>query len=157
MGLAEQLNNDLREAMKSGDNRRRDVVRFLRAAISNAEIEKRSDLTDDEIRDLIRYQIKQRRDSVELFRAGGRDELADEEEVQISILLPYLPQQLSRDQLTEIVQRVAADLDVRGQRDMSKLMPALIAETDGRAEGRVLSELARQELDRRSESPEPRS
>lgn len=150
MNLSEQLNADLREAMKAGDNRRRDVIRYLRAAISNASIEKRSELSDGEILDLIRYQIKQRRDSIELFRAGGRDELADEEQAQIEILLPYLPAQLDRDELVEIVYRVASEVHATGPRDMAKLMPALIAETRGRAEGRVLSQLASQELARRA-------
>jgi uncharacterized protein len=152
VSLSDQLNTDLKAAMIAGDYRRRDVIRYLRAAITNAAIEKRSDLSDAEILDVIRYQIKQRRDSIEMFRSGGRDELADEEEAQIAILLPYLPSQLSREELVEIVERVAEELGASSTRDMSRLMPALLAETDGRAEGRILSELARQELARRSAS-----
>jgi uncharacterized protein len=152
VSLSDQLNADLKTAMIAGDNRRRDVIRYLRAAITNAAIEKRSDLSDAEILDVIRYQIKQRRDSIEMFRSGGRDELADEEEAQIAILLPYLPKQLSREELKEMVERVAEELGASSTRDMSRLMPALLAETDGRAEGRILSELARQELERRSAS-----
>lgn len=157
VSLADRLDRDLKEAMRAGDNRRRDVIRFLRAAITNASFEKRADLTDDEILDVIRYQIKQRRDSIDLFRAGGRDELAAEEEAQIAVLQPYLPAQLDHDELVEIVQRVARELGARSPRDMARLMPAVLAETDGRAEGRVLSELARQELARRSSLPENQS
>jgi uncharacterized protein len=148
--LSEQLTIDLKQAMLDKDTRRRDVIRYLRAAITNAEIEKRAPLTDDEIQAVVRNQIKQRRDSIEMFRKGGRPELAEEEEAQIAILQTYLPAQLDPAQLEAIVRRVADELDVQSPRDMSRLMPALLQATEGRAEGRVLSQLARQELERRS-------
>lgn len=152
MSVARRLTDDLKSAMVSGDVRRRDVIRFLRSAVKNAEIDRRRDLTDAEIEDVIRTQIKQRRDSVDMFRRGGRDELADEEEAQIVILLAYLPQQIDDQELREIVRVQADTLGVSGPRDMGRLMPALIAATNGRAEGRMLSQFAREELERRSES-----
>jgi uncharacterized protein len=155
--LSEQLNADLKSAMIAKDTRRRDVIRYLKAAITNAAIEKRADLTDDEIQDLIRYQIKQRRDSIELFRSGGRNELAEEEEAQVAILLPYLPQQLSVSELEKMVRDVADELSATSARDMARMMPVLIARTEGRAEGRVLSQLAKDELARRSAAPDDRS
>jgi uncharacterized protein YqeY len=154
MPLAVQLENDLKDAMRAGDARRRDVIRFLRAAIKNASIERRRELTDDEILSLVRYQIKQRRDSIEQFRKGNRADLADEEEAQIAILEPYLPTQMDDTELQAITQRIAADLNVNGPRDMSKLMPALMAATEGRADGRRLSEAARAELARRAAEPQ---
>jgi uncharacterized protein YqeY len=154
MPLAEQLTNDLKDAMRAGDTRRRDVIRFLRAAIKNAAIERRRELTDDEILALVRYQIKQRQDSIEMFRKGNRADLADEEEAQVALLETYLPAQMDDAELLSIVQRTAAELNVSGPRDMSKLMPALLAATGGRADGRRLSEAARAELARRAtESP----
>ena len=153
MPLADQLVNDLKDAMRAGDTRRRDVIRFLRAAIKNASIERGRELTDDEILGLVRYQIKQRRDSVDLFRKGNRADLADEEEAQIALLEPYLPAQMDDAELQSIVQRVASELQVNGPRDMSKLMPALLAATGGRADGRRLSEAARAELARRGAEP----
>jgi uncharacterized protein len=153
MPLAEQLANDLKDAMRAGDTRRRDVIRFLRAAIKNASIERRRELTDDEILGLVRYQIKQRRDSIELFRKGNRADLADEEEAQVALLEPYLPTQMDDAELREITQRIADDLAVSGPRDMSKMMPALLAATGGRADGRRLSEAARAELARRAAEP----
>ncbi len=152
MNLSERLNVDLKEAMRRGDARHRDVIRFLRAAITNASIEKRRDLTDDEIQDVIRQQIKQRRDSIEMFRSGGREELAQEEEAQIAVLQHYLPGQLTHAELVDLVRRVAEDVDARSPRDMSRLMPALIQASGGRAEGRTLSQLAQEELARRSSS-----
>lgn len=150
MPLSEQLSEDLKGAMRAGDARRRDVIRFLRAALKNAAIERGRDLSDAEIEDIIRRQIKQRRESIDLFRKGNRDDLADEEEAQIALLEPYLPTQMADDELRAIVERVAAELDVSAPRDMGKLMPALQAATGGRADGRRLSEVARAELARRA-------
>lgn len=152
MPLAERLSNDLKDAMRAGDARRRDVIRFLSAALQNAAIERRRELSDAEIEDIIRRQIKQRRESIELFRRGKRDDLADEEEAQIALLEPYLPAQMSDDELRAIVARVAAELGASALRDMGKLMPALQAATAGRADGRRLSEAARAELARRAAS-----
>jgi uncharacterized protein YqeY len=150
LSLAERLTDDMKSAMRSGDNRRRDVIRYLRAAITNAAIEKRADLDDAEIEKVIRTQVKQRRDSIDMFRSGGREELAEEEEAQVAILLDYLPAQLSHDELVELVRATAESLGVSTQRDMSRLMPALVEAAGGRAEGRILSQLAKEELTRRS-------
>lgn len=140
----------MKSAMRSGDNRRRDVIRYLRAAITNAAIEKRRDLDDAEVENVIRAQVKQRRDSIDLFRQGGREELAIEEEEQIAILLEYLPTPLSHDDLVELVRQKADELNVSSPKDMSRLMPALVEAVAGRAEGRTLSQLAKDELARRS-------
>jgi uncharacterized protein YqeY len=148
--LIDQLNSDMKAAMIARDNRQRDVIRYLKAAITNASIEKRADLSDDEILAVIRTQIKQRRDSIEMFRKGGREELAEEEEAQIAILQNYLPQQMDEDELRALVARLAAELDINSPRDMSRLMPALMQATAGRAEGRVLSGLAKEEIERRA-------
>ncbi|HMM42154.1 MAG TPA: GatB/YqeY domain-containing protein [Thermomicrobiales bacterium] len=150
MTLAEQLVADLRAAMVAGDTRRRDVIRFLRASITNAQIEKHRELTDEEIQDVIRGQVKQRRDAIDMFRKGGREELVESETAEIAILQDYLPQQLSEDEVREIVQRVAEELGASGPRDMGRLMPELMKATGGRVEGRTLSTLARAELDRRA-------
>ncbi|MDQ3547266.1 MAG: GatB/YqeY domain-containing protein [Chloroflexota bacterium] len=144
----------MKAAMRSGDNRRRDVIRYLRAAITNAAIEKRGDLDDSEIEGVIRTQVKQRRDSIVLFRKGDREELAAEEEEQIAILLEYLPAQLSHAELVEIVRSSASELNVSTAKDMSRLMPALVEAVGGRAEGRTLSQLAREELARRASGTE---
>jgi len=140
----------MKSAMIARDNRRRDVIRFLKASITNEAIEKRTDLTDEEILSVIRMQIKQRRDSIEMFRKGDRNELADEEEAQIAILQDYLPQQMDESELIELVARLSTELGISTQKDMSRLMPALMQATAGRAEGRVLSRLAKEELDRRT-------
>jgi uncharacterized protein YqeY len=150
LSLTERINEDMKVAMRSGDNRRRDVIRYLRAALTNASIEKRGDLDDAEVESIVRTQVKQRRDSIEMFRNGGRGELAEEEEAQLAILLEYLPQQLGHEELVELVRRTADELNASTPRDMSRLMPALVEAAAGRAEGRTLSQLAKDELARRS-------
>jgi uncharacterized protein len=148
--LDEQLRADLKDAMVSGDTRRRDVIRFLRAAIKNRSIEQRRDLTDEEIQEVIRYQVKQRRDSIALFRSGGRDELAAEEEAQIAILIPYLPTQLEDEVLRSLVRDTVGELNVTSPRDMGRVMPAVLAKVAGRAENRIVSQLVKDELARRA-------
>jgi len=140
----------MKAAMRAGDNRRRDVIRYLRAALTNASIEKRGDLDDAEVESVIRTQVKQRRDSIDLFRQGGRDELAEEEEAQVAILMEYLPQQLSHEELVALVRRTADELNVSSPRDMARLMPALVEAAAGRADGRTLSQLAKEEIAQRS-------
>ena len=148
--LAERLVTDMKTAMRSGDTERRDVIRFLRSTLGNKEIELRRPLSDDEVISVIQTQIKQSSDAAEIFRQGNREDLASEREREIVILQEYLPEQLDEDALTEIVRRTAEDLGVSGPGDMGKLMPRLIEATRGRADGRTLSRLAREELARRS-------
>lgn len=154
MSLAQRLDEDMKSAMRAGDNRRRDVIRYLRAAVTNASIEKRRDLDDAEVEQVIRTQVKQRRDSIDMFRQGGREELADEEEAQVAILLEYLPAQLSHEELVALVRKTADALNVSNAKDMSRLMPALVEAAGGQAEGRTLSQLAREELARRAADPQ---
>ena len=135
--------------MRSGDTERRDVVRYLRSVLGNKEIELRRPLSDDEVVVAIQTQIKQRSDAAELFRQANRGDLAMNEERQIAILNDYLPEQLSEDDLVQIVRAAAEDLGVSGAADMSKLMPRLMRDVQGRADGRTLSRLAREELVRR--------
>ena len=153
MSLAEQLSNDMKDAMRAGETRRRDVIRFLRAAIKNSAIERGRELTDDEILSLVRFQIKQRRESIEHFQKGKRADLVDEEAAQIALLEPYLPAQMDDAELQAIVRRLARELNANGPRDMSSLMPAVLALAGGRADGRRLSEAAREELARRAAEP----
>lgn len=139
----------MKTAMRNGDTERRDVIRYLRSALGNKEIELRRPLSDDEVVVVIQTQIKQRSDAVELFRQGNREELALNEERQIAVLNDYLPEQLSEDELVQVVRAAAEDLGVSGAADMSKLMPRLMRDVQGRADGRTLSRLAREELVRR--------
>lgn len=149
--LADRIYADMTDAMRSGDAVRRDALRMLRSAIRNMEIDLRRAATDDEVQAVVLYQIKQRREAVELYRQGGRPDLAAREEAEIQAMEGYAPVQLGEDELRELVSRTAAELDANGPRDMGRLMPALMQATAGRADGRMLSRLASEELQRRAD------
>lgn len=147
--LSDRIFADMKTAMRNGETERRDVLRYLRSVLGNKEIELRRPLSDDEVTVVIQTQIKQRSDAAELFRQGNREDLAVNEERQIAVLNDYLPEQLSENDLVQIVRAAAEDLGVSGPADMSKLMPRLMRDVQGRADGRTLSRLAREELARR--------
>ena len=149
--LSDRIFSDMKTAMRNADTERRDVLRYLRSVLGNKEIELRRPLSDDEVVVVIQTQIKQRSDSAGLFRQGNREDLAVNEERQITVLDDYLPEQLSEDELVQIVRAAAEDLGVSGPADMSKLMPRLMRDVQGRADGRTLSRLAREELARRDD------
>jgi uncharacterized protein len=148
--IAERLVSDLGTAMREKDTQRRDVLRYLRSEIKNAEIDKGRELTDDEVLQVIQRQIKQRRESAEQFEKGNRQDLVDAEQAQIVILEQYLPPQLGEDELEQIAADLAAQLDLAGPRDMGKLMGPLREQVGSRAEGRAISDAARKVLEQRA-------
>jgi uncharacterized protein len=149
--LSDQLMEDMKSAMRSGNTELRDVIRYLRSALVNREIELRRDLTDDDVLAVIRTQIKQSTDAAEIFRNAGRQELASKEENQIAILRTYLPPQLSEDELANIARDLIVAHGLTGASDMGKLMPLLRSSVGDRADGRMMSQVARQELARAAE------
>lgn len=146
MSLKSRLETDMKAAMRARDAETRDAIRYVLSAVKNAEIEKRSELTADEEIKLIRSQVKQRQDSIEQFRSGGRDDLAAKEESQVKILEKYLPQQMSDDELVEFVRQGIAEVGAEGPKDMGKVMGALSGKADGRVDGRRLSSAVRDAL-----------
>lgn len=148
--IAERLISDLGTAMRQKDAERRDVLRYLRSEIKNAEIAKGGELSDDEVSQLIQRQIKQRRESAEQFEKGKRQDLVDAENAQIAILEQYLPPQLDDEQLERIANNLAAQMNLSGPQDMGKLMGPLRQEVGSRAEGRAMSDAARKVLEQRA-------
>lgn len=148
--IAERLIKDLGTAMRVKDAERRDVLRYLRSEVKNAEIEQGRSLTDDEVTQVIQRQIKQRRESIEQFEKGGRQDLVDAEQAQIAILEEYLPPQLSDEELERIAHDIAAQLDLSGTSDMGKLMGPLREQVGAQAEGRAISNAARKVLEQRA-------
>lgn len=141
MSLKEQLSANLKEALKAKDERRKNVLRFLLAAVHNAEIEAGKELDDGGVLTIISKQVKQRRDSIEEFRKGGRDDLVANEEAEVALLMDYLPQQMSRDEITAEAKKVIAETGAQGSSDKGKVMPVLIDKLRGRAEGRDINEV----------------
>lgn len=143
MGLREKIDADIKDALKSGAKDKVSALRMLSAALKNKEIDKRRPLTDEEVIETIRTLIKQRKDSIEQFTKGGRQDLADKETAEAVLLEVYLPQQLTREELEAMVREAVARTGAQGARDMGKVMKALVPMAAGRADGKLLSELVK--------------
>ncbi len=143
MGLQEQLLADMQNAMREGDVARRDTIRMLRAAIRNAEIELQREATDAEVLQIIARQIRQRNESIEMFRQGRREDLVAAEEAQKTILEEYLPDQLSEQEIEEAVQEIVAELGASDMRQMGTVMREAMQRLQGRADGRVVNQIVR--------------
>lgn len=141
-----QLMDDLKTAMKAGDTTSRDTIRFTMASLKNARIDKGSALTTQEEIAVLQRDAKRRQESIDQFRAGGRSDLVDKEEAQLAVLKRYLPAELSDDEVTALVAEAIAETGVTSPKELGKLMPVLIAKAAGRADGKRLSEAARNAL-----------
>ena len=132
--------------MRSGDALRRDTLRMAESAIYNAEKRDRRSYSEDEVAGLLAREVKTRRESVEAFRKGGREDLASKEEAEIAILGAFLPEQLSEAEVTALVDEAISATGASGPRDMGKVMGWLAPRTKGRADGRVVSQVAGKSL-----------
>lgn len=149
MGLKEQLDLDLREAMRARDEDRLRAIRLLKAAISNLEIARTDPknpqhgqpVTEGDLARVVESQIKQRRESAELYRKGSRPELAEKEEAEIRALDKYRPQQMTREEVRAEVEKVVADL---GTREFPKVMRESAQRLRGRADGKLVNEVVKE-------------
>ena len=139
MDLQERLQEDMKAAMRRRDAARLSVIRYLRAEIHNAEISRQAALDDDGVIDVLGRQAKQRRDSIEAFKAGDRQDLVDKEEAELSVILEYLPQQLSADEIATVAQAAIDELGATGPRDMGKVMGRIVPHLRGKADGKAVS------------------
>jgi len=137
--LEQKLTDDLKQAMSSGDKVRRSAIRLLLAAIGNAEIARRAALDDADILGIIAKEVRQRHESIEAFKQGNRQDLIAQEEAELAILQEYLPQQISREEIVEAARRVIEEVGAQGPGDKGKVMPKLIAQLKGRADGREIN------------------
>ena len=144
--LDERLTADLKEAMRAGDTVTRDVIRYLRAGLKNAQIEQGQPLGERDELAVLQQQIKQRQDAIEQFQAGGRSDLVERESGQLAVLRRYLPAELTPDELDDLVGAVIAETGAVGPRDLGRVMPLLVERAAGRADNRTLSEAARRRL-----------
>ena len=146
MTLLERIEGAMHDAMRARDDRRTQTLRMAMAAAHNRRIEVRRDLTDDEVGEVLAKGIKQRRESSELFRAGGREELAVKEEAEAAILTEFLPEQLSAAALEAMARAAIAETGAATPAEMGKVMGRLAPQVKGRADGRAVSELVRRLL-----------
>lgn len=146
MGLRDKIDADTKAALKSGAKDKVSTLRMLNAALKNKQIDKRRPLTEEEVIETVRSLIKQRKDSIEQFSKGGRQDLVDKETAEVAVLETYLPQQLAREELEVMVRDAISQTGAQGARDMGKVMKALIPMVGGRADGKLVSELVKNAL-----------
>jgi len=146
VSLQDRVQSDIAVAMRGGDGLRRDVLRMVSSAAYNVEKKQGKPLSDDEFLTVLSREVKTRRESVEAFRSGGREDLASKEEAEIAILGEYLPQALTEDEIAALVREGIAATGAASARDMGKVMGWLSPRTRGRADGKRVSELVVQAL-----------
>ncbi|OGY64214.1 MAG: hypothetical protein A3I89_02330 [Candidatus Harrisonbacteria bacterium RIFCSPLOWO2_02_FULL_41_11] len=144
--LQEKLNQDLKNAMKSGDTGKLSVLRMVSASLHNKQIEKGKDavLSDDEVIEVLRREAKKRKESIEAFEKGGRPELADKEKTELVLIEAYLPKQMSREEVVVAVEKVLAGLADKSNQGL--VMKAVMGELKGKADGKMISEVVKEKL-----------
>ncbi len=146
MGLREQIDTDIKSALKSGAKDKVSALRMLSAALKNKQIDKKRPLTDDEVIETIRSLIKQRKDSIEQFAKGGRQDLVDKETAEVAVLEVYLPKAMAQEELEAMISDVVSQTGAQGAKDMGKVMKALVPLLAGRADNKLVSELVKKAL-----------
>ena len=144
--LQEQLKAELREAMRSGNQVRRDTLRLLLSAIHNAEIEARSVLDDKGVLNVVTKEAKQRRESIAEYAEGNRPDLVAQEEAELAILSEYLPAQISQEELVQLVNQFISQAGATTLKDKGRVMPLIMAELRGQADGAEINRLVTEAL-----------
>jgi uncharacterized protein len=144
--LRERLHSEMTDAMRAHDALRRDVLRMAEAAVYSVEKKEHRELSDDEVVAVLAREVKTRRESIEAYRSGGREDLAEKEEAEIAILSGYLPQQLTDDEVRALVDEAIAQTGASTVKDLGRVMGAVSPKTRGRADGKRVSEIVAQAL-----------
>ena len=134
MSLRDQINDDLKAAMRSGETVRRDTIRLLTAALKQRDVDEPKTLTDGDVLAVIEKMIKQRRDSISQFEQGGRQDLADKEKQELTLLQTYMPQAMGEDELAAAIAAAVSESGAAGPADMGKVMAVLKPKLAGRAD-----------------------
>jgi uncharacterized protein YqeY len=137
------MQEDLKAAMKSGDTQRKDALRFILAAVKQVEIDTRTTLTEEQTYGVLMTEAKKRRDSLDEMRKAGRNELADKEQMELTLIESYLPQQLTRDELEAEVRKAIEESGAKTPKDMGGVMKILMPRVKGRAEGKLVNDVVR--------------
>lgn len=147
--LKEKLNDDLKSAMLSKDAEKLSTIRMLKSAIQYHEIQKGGagyEATDEDVLEVIGREVKKRRESIELYEKGGRQELADKEKQELELLQAYLPEQMNEDEIKEIVKNAIEQIGASSMQDMGKLMGVIMPQVKGKADGNLVNKIVRESL-----------
>ena len=146
MSLKQKLQEDLKSSMKNKYNTKKSVVTLIRASIKQFEVDNRVELDDSQVIDIIAKLLKQTKDSLNEFKKAGREDLATQAEAEIEVLKEYLPQQLSEEELNEIVNSTISEVGATSMKDMKKIMTSIMPKVKGRADGKLINELVKKNL-----------
>lgn len=146
MTLTERIESAMRDAMRARDERRTLTLRQAMAAAHNQRIALGRDLTDEEMAEVLAKQVKQRRESIEVYRGAGREDRAEAEEAEVAILSEFLPEQLSEAEIEELVRAAIAETGASDPKDMGRVMGRVVPQTKGRADGAAVSAIVRRLL-----------
>jgi uncharacterized protein YqeY len=147
MALTEIINEDLKAAMKSGDSVKLNTIRSIRAQI--IELSKRgtgTSITPEEEMTALLAAAKKRKEAIEMYEKAGRNDLADQEKRELNIISTYLPKQMSREEVEEIVKKIIGDIGATSSKDFSKVMPVAMKELKGKIDGKIVQEVVKQQL-----------
>jgi hypothetical protein len=146
MSLKEQLQKDMVAAMKAKDELRIGVIRLLRGMIRKMEIDQRKDLDDKDVIGVLTNAAKQRRDAIKAYADGGRDDLVKQEEAELAIITEYLPEAMGQDELEQLIVKVIAETGATTMKDIGKVMPKIMQQVKGRADGAQVQAIVRSKL-----------
>ena len=146
MSLLERLNNDMKQAMKNKEKDKLSVIRMLKASLQNEALKQRQDLTDDEELTVLSRELKQRKDSLQEFENAGRSDLVDKVRTELGYVEAYMPEQLSEEEVSEIVQLTIEEVNATSKADMGRVMGALMPKVKGKADGSLVNKLVQQHL-----------
>ncbi len=146
MSVEKQLMEDMKLAMKSGNKIERDTIRMLRAQIKLASIDKKDELNEAELAQVLQKETKKRKEAIEMFQQGNRQDLVKKEESELEIISTYLPEQLSDKDLDKIITEAIESLQVTSEKDMGRVMGAIMPKVKGKADGKVVQQKVKEHL-----------
>ncbi|GEN33237.1 MULTISPECIES: GatB/YqeY domain-containing protein [Aneurinibacillus] len=146
MRLVDRLTNDMKQAMKDKDKLKLSVIRMVKSSIKNEEINNGKELSDDEVLTVLTRELKQRRDSLQEFEKAGREDLAASARDEINVLMGYMPEQLSEEEIRTLVSEVIQQTGASSKKDMGKVMGALMPKVKGRADGALVNKIVQESL-----------
>lgn len=146
MNLSERLADDMKQAMRDKDKLRLSVIRLVRSAIKNREIETGSSLGDEDVLNVVQKELKQRRDSLQAFESAGRTDLINDVLAEIEVLSTYLPAQMSETELSSLIEHIISELGASNKSDVGKVMGKLMPQIRGKADGKLAQQLVQLRL-----------
>ncbi len=141
--LREQINNDMKAAMKAKETAKRDALRLLLSAFKQVEVDERKELTDEDVAKIIQKQVKQRQDSAAQYKDAGRDDLLEKEELEIATFMVYMPKQLDDAELETAIKGIIEQVGAESMKDIGKVMGAASKQLSGKADGKRINECAK--------------